>query len=126
MPLRQLGYIDLPPSRSDVGFDHADIHAATDRLYVAHTSNDTIDVIDVVDDRYLESIPGFTGVAGALVYEPRNLVFASNRGEDTVSIFTPRAERDAFKVAVGVKPNGLAFDPARNILLAANLGDSAI
>jgi DNA-binding beta-propeller fold protein YncE len=126
MPLRQLGYIDLPPSRSDVGFDHADIHAATDRLYVAHTSNDTIDVIDVVDDRYLESIPGFTGVAGALVYEPRDLVFASNRGEDTVSIFTPRAERDAFKVAVGVKPNGLAFDPARNILLAANLGDTAI
>ncbi len=51
MPLRHFGYIELPPSRSDVGFDHADIHAASDRLYVAHTSNDTIDVIDVVHDR---------------------------------------------------------------------------
>jgi hypothetical protein len=52
MPLRHLGYIELPPSRSDIGFDHADIHAATDRLYVAHTSKDTIDVIDVIHDRY--------------------------------------------------------------------------
>ncbi len=65
-------------------------------------------------------------MAGALVHEPRNLVFASNRGEDTVSIFVAGAERDAFKIAVGVKPNGLAFDPARNILIVANLGDPAI
>lgn len=126
MPLRPIGMIDLPPSRSDVGFDHADIHAATDRLYVAHTSNDTLDVIDVAEDRYIESLPGFTGVAGALVSEPCDLVFASNRGEDTVSIFSPGAERDAFKIGVGVRPNGLAFDPTRNILIAANLGDPAV
>jgi DNA-binding beta-propeller fold protein YncE len=53
-------------------------------------------------------------------------VFTSNRGENTVSIFSPRAERDAFKVAVGIKPNGLAFDPVRGTLLAANVGDPAI
>ena len=126
MPLRHLGYIELPPNRSDQGFDHADIHAATDRLYVAHTSNDTIDIIDVAKDCYLESISGFTGVAGALVSEPRGLVFTSNRDENTVSVFAPHAERDAFKIAVGIKPNGLAFDPARGILIVGNLGDRAI
>ena len=36
------------------------------------------------------------------------------------------AERDAFKILVGVKPNGLAFDPDRGILIAANVGDPAI
>jgi DNA-binding beta-propeller fold protein YncE len=126
MPLRLLGHIELPPNRSTGGFDHADIHAGTDRLYVAHTCNDAIDVIDVAQDRYLESLPGFTGVAGALVSEPRGLVFASNRGENTVAVFAPNAERDAFKIAVGVKPNGLAFDPVRGILIAANIGDPAI
>jgi DNA-binding beta-propeller fold protein YncE len=123
MALRLHGHVELPANKSKGGFDHADIHAATNRLYVAHTSNDTIDVIDVEHDRYLESVPGFTGVAGALVCEPRGLVFSSNRGENTVSVFAPLAERDAFKIAVGVKPNGLAFDSARNILIAANLGD---
>ena len=58
--------------------------------------------------------------------EARGLVFTSNRGENTVSVFAPGAERDAFKVAVGVKPNGLAFDPARGILIAANVGDPSI
>jgi DNA-binding beta-propeller fold protein YncE len=126
MTLRLLGHIELPAHRSKGGFDHADIHARTDRLYVAHTANDALDVIDTARDRYLESIPELTGVAGALVSEERGLVFTSNRGEDTVSVFAPGKERDGFKITVGVKPNGLAFDPERGILIAANVGDAAI
>src|SRR5882672_7194658 len=126
MALRLLGHIELPENRSKGGFDHADIHPPTDRLYVAHTSNDAIDVIDVSRDQYLESMPGLTAVAGALVSEARGLVFTSNRGENTVSVFAPGAEHNAFKIAVGVKPNGLAFDPARGILIAANVGAPSI
>jgi len=65
-------------------------------------------------------------VAGALVSEERGLVFTSNRGENTVSVFAPGLERDAFKVPVGEKPNGLAFDPVRGTLIAANVGDPSI
>jgi DNA-binding beta-propeller fold protein YncE len=126
MTLRLLGHIELPPHRSDGGFDHADIHPPTDRLYVAHTCNDSLDVIDCMRDRYVESLPGFPAVAGALVSEERGLVFTSNRGANTVSVFAPGAEQDAFKVPVGMKPNGLAFDPARGILIAANVGDISI
>jgi len=126
MALRFLGHIELPEHRAKGGFDHADIHHPTDRLYVAHTSNDCIDVIDCARDRYIASIPGLMGVAGALVSETHGLVFTSNRGENTVSVFTPGDEQNAFKIAVGVKPNGLAFDPARRILIAANVGDPSI
>lgn len=126
MALRLLGHIELPPNRGKGGFDHADVHLPSDRLYVAHTSNDAVDVIDMAVDRYIDSIGGLTGVAGALVSEERNLVFTSNRGENTVSIFAPGAERDACKISVGVKPNGLAFDPVRDILIAANVGDVSI
>jgi DNA-binding beta-propeller fold protein YncE len=126
MALRSLGHIELPEHRANGGFDHADVHQATDRVYVAHTSNDSIDVIDCARDQYVESILGFIGVAGALVSEAHGLVFTSNRGENTVSVFAPRDERNAFKIAVGVKPNGLAFDPTRGILIAANVGDPSI
>ena len=121
-----VGYVDLPANEAEGGFDHADIHAASDRLYVAHTCNDSLDVIDCAGERYLESVPGLTAVAGALVSEALGLVFTSNRGENTVSVFTPGAERQAAKIPVGVKPNGLAFDSARGILIAANVGDSSI
>jgi DNA-binding beta-propeller fold protein YncE len=126
MTLRLLGHVELPEHRANGGFDHADIHHPTDRLYVAHTSNDSIDMIDCKRDRYIGSIPGLMGVAGALVSETRSLVFTSNRGENTVSVFAPDDEPNSFKVAVGVKPNGLAFDPARGILIAANVGDPSI
>src|SRR5204863_3243980 len=102
------------------------VHLPSDRLYIAHTSNDAIDVIDLARDRYIESIHGFSAVAGALVSEARGLVFTSNRGENTVSVFAPGAERDAFKIAMGIKPNGLAFDAARGTLIAANVGDPAV
>src|SRR6516164_5198844 len=126
MALRLLGHIELPAHRSNGGFDHADIHPPTNRIYVAHTSNDSIDVIDCARDRYIEAMPGVMGVAGALVSEARALVFTSNRGENTVSVFAPGAERSAFKINVGMKPNGLAFDSTRGILIAANVGDPSI
>jgi DNA-binding beta-propeller fold protein YncE len=85
-----------------------------------------VDVIDTARDRYVESISGFPAVAGALVSEARGLVFTSNRGENTVSVFAPGRERESFKIGVGVKPNGLAFDSTRGILIAANVGDPSI
>jgi len=126
MTLSLLGHIELPAHRSSGGFDHADIHSPTDRIYVAHTANDSIDVIDCSQDRYVKSISGFTAVAGALVSEARGLVFATNRGENTVSVFAPGDERNAFKISVGIKPNGVAFDPARGLLVVANVGDPTV
>jgi DNA-binding beta-propeller fold protein YncE len=126
MTLSLHGYIELPEHRSGGGFDHADIHAPTDRIYVAHTANDSIDVIDCARDRYVESISGFIAVAGALVSEARGLVFTTNRGENTISVFAPGEERNAFKIGVGLKPNGVAFDDSRGLLVVANVGDPAI
>ena len=118
--------IDLPENIAEGGFDHAAVHAGTSQLYVAHTSNDTIDVIDCAADRYLFSIPDLTGVAGALVSEERGLVFTSNRGEDTLGICAAGDESHLLRIAVGIRPNGLSFDPMRGLLLAANVGNPDI
>ena len=126
MSLKHLAYITLPPHQRPGGFDHAAVHSRLGLLYVAHTANDALDVIDCVKDKYLRSIPNLTGVAGALVSEQHDLVFTSNRGENTVGFFPPKNEMNIVKVTVGIRPNGLAHDPGRNLLLAANVGDPAI
>jgi DNA-binding beta-propeller fold protein YncE len=126
MSLQLLGHVDLPVNQKTGGFDHAAVHCASGRLYVAHTANDALDVIDCVRDRYLHSIPNLTAVAGALVSEERNLVFTSNRGENTVGIFATDDEAGPAKVGVGIRPNGLAYDPGKDLLLAANVGDPDI
>lgn len=123
MGLKDVGSIELPAHRGEGGFDHAAIHRGRGHLYVAHTANDAVDVLDVREGQYVRSIEGLKGVAGALVDEKQDLVFTSNRGENTVGIFSPGTEGEVAKIAVGSRPNGLAYDPGRAILLCANVGD---
>jgi DNA-binding beta-propeller fold protein YncE len=78
-------------------------------------------VIDCRHDKYLRSIPNLAGVAGVLVSNERDTVFTSNRGENTVGVFNYGKDRGLQKIRVGGRPNGLAFDHSRNILLAANV-----
>jgi DNA-binding beta-propeller fold protein YncE len=121
--LKRVGDIELPAHRGEGGFDHAAVHCGRGLLYVAHTANDAVDVIDTRAGRYVRSITGLKGVAGALVGKGQDLVFTSNRGENTVGIFAPQSEDAVDKVAAGIRPNGLAYDPDRGVLLCANVGD---
>src|SRR6202795_1422722 len=110
MILEQMGEVLLPAHDKPGGFDHAAVHGRRGRLYVAHTANDALDVVDCAAHTYLGSIPRLGGVAGALVSEEHDLVFTSNRAENTVGIFSPAQEAGLVKVNVGVGPNGLAYD----------------
>jgi DNA-binding beta-propeller fold protein YncE len=123
--LRHRGFIELPPHTKPGGFDHAAVHTASGRIYVAHTANDAIDVIDIEAERHVDTVHGLTAVAGALVADP-DLVFTSNRGENTVGVFTTDAPARLEKIAVGTRPNGLAYDPGRGRLLAAHVGDPTV
>jgi DNA-binding beta-propeller fold protein YncE len=123
--LRRVGYVDLPAHETVGGFDHAAFHGRRRLLYVAHTANDAIDVIDCAAHTYLRSVAGLARVAGALVSEDDDLVFTSNRGENTVGIFSADREERLVKVKVGTGPNGLAYDGRRRLLLAANVGEAS-
>jgi DNA-binding beta-propeller fold protein YncE len=125
-PLRLAGHVELPSHQGKGGFDHAAVHAASGHVYVAHTANDAIDVFDPVTRRHLFSVPGLPGVAGALVSDEAELIFSSNRGADTIGIFAPGPNPRVRKVDVGVRPNGLAYDHRRQLVLAANVGDPAV
>ncbi len=123
MSLEPVGEVELPAHHKPGGFDHAAVHGRQGRLYVAHTANDAIDVIDCASNTYRGSITGLDAVAGALVCQAQDLVFTSNRGENTVGIFPVDQEAALVKVKVGLRPNGLAYDPGRRLLLAANVGE---
>jgi DNA-binding beta-propeller fold protein YncE len=125
-PLRLAGTVDLPAHRSKGGFDHAAVHAASGHVYVAHTANDAVDVFDPVSRRHLFSIPDLPGVAGALVSDEGQLIVSSNRAANTIGVFAPGPNPSVRIIDVGRGPNGLAYDPRRQIVLAANVGDPAV
>jgi DNA-binding beta-propeller fold protein YncE len=126
MPLRHRGFIELPAHAKPGGFDHAAVHDPTGRIYVAHTANDAVDVIDIAAQRYVGSIGNLTAVAGALVAPGPDLIVTSNRGDNTVACFGPDDRAAVDRIGVGIRPNGLAYDPRRGRLLVAHVGDPAI
>jgi DNA-binding beta-propeller fold protein YncE len=122
-PLSHAGYVALPKHGRTGGFDHAAVHAASDHVYVAHTANDAVDVFDSVSAQYLFSVPDLPGVAGLVISDAAQLVITSNRAENTIGLFTPGPDPRVAKIAVGLRPNGLACDPGRHLVLVANVGD---
>ena len=126
MPLRHRGFIELPAHAKPGGFDHAAVHDPTGRIFVAHTANDAVDVIDIAAQKYVGSIGNLTGVAGALVAPGPDLIVTSNRGENTVALFGPDDRAVSDRIEVGIRPNGLAYDPVRARLLVAHVGDPGV
>ncbi len=123
MALRAIGTVVLPPHRARGGFDHASVDRGADRLYLAHTANDSVEVIDL-DRRIHEStLEGFPGVAGAAVCEERGLLVATCRGEGTVALAGLRDLATIGRISVGTRPNGLALASPAGLALAACLGD---
>jgi DNA-binding beta-propeller fold protein YncE len=126
-PLLQLsGYVGLPKHEGSGGFDHAAVHAQSGHVYVAHTANSAVDVFDPASRQHLFSVPQLPGVAGVLVSDEAQLIVASNRAENTVAIFPPGPNPQVSKVAVGVRPNGVAYDHGRRQAVIANVGDPAV
>jgi DNA-binding beta-propeller fold protein YncE len=124
MPLIRSGFITIPPGPRP-GFDHADVYldpALASRLYVAHTGADRVDVIDCQDARYLRSLPGHAGVAGVLINTEQDLLCTSDRGAAQVSVYRCSDESLLARIAVGPRPNGLAFDTSRGRVFSFNLG----
>ncbi|HEV8633956.1 MAG TPA: hypothetical protein VG370_06920 [Chloroflexota bacterium] len=125
MALRPSGFIAVPPGRAP-GFDHADVYRAGGRVYVAHTGADRVDVIDARGRRYLRALPDLPGVAGVLIDQEHDLLFTSDRDCARVSVFRCSDERLLGRVAVGPRPNGLAYDPGRRRLVVFNIGEPGV
>jgi DNA-binding beta-propeller fold protein YncE len=120
--LVRAGFVSVPPGAKP-GFDHADVHRAGRRMYVAHTGADRVDVLDTEGRTFLRSLPDLPGVAGVLIDEQHDLLFTSDREAARVSVFRCSDEELLGRVEVGPHPNGLAYDRRRRRLYALNLGD---
>src|SRR4051812_41275331 len=125
-PLQPAGFIVLPEHLGKGAFDHAAVHAASGHVYVAHTANDAVDVFDPAAKKYLFSVPHLPGSAGVLISDEAQVIISANRSENTIGVFAPGPNPEVVKIAVGLNPNGLAYDAKRRLILVANLGDPAI
>src|SRR6266478_5834286 len=105
--LRQ--YIDLP-FHPEGDFDHGDVYLESGRVFVANTAAGTVEVIDGERLHHRASIPGCPEASGVLCAQDEALIFAAARGAGKLLVIDPTTNVVLRTIAVGQKPNGLAWD----------------
>src|SRR5438552_3781694 len=79
MGLDLQGEVQLPSHQPPGGFDHGDVHPGSGRVYVAHTANGTVEVIDGERLEHLATIGDCAEASGVLCPAGVDLVFAAAR-----------------------------------------------
>ena len=121
--LKLAGAVKLP-SLGAGGFDHADVHLRSGKVYIAHTANNSVEVVDGEALSRLATIHGCPEASGVLCAQPDGPVFAAARGTGKVLVVDVDGDRTVKEVTVGSRPNGLAWDSLRKHLLVADVNDN--
>jgi YVTN family beta-propeller protein len=116
-------YISLPPHPAG-DFDHGDVHLESGRVFVANTAAGTVEVIDGEHLRHLTTIPDCPEASGVLAAQEDRLIFAAARGAGKLLVIDPTTNAVSRTVAVGQKPNGLAWDGRRKHVLVADVQEN--
>ena len=121
LSLRQ--YISLPAHPAG-DFDHGDVYLPTGHVFIANTAAGTVEVVDGERLRHLATIPNCPEASGVLVAQDEALVFAAARGAGKLLVIDPTTNAVRREVAVGPRPNGLAWDLHRQRLLVADVQEN--
>jgi hypothetical protein len=121
MPLKDLGTIEIPGAAGSE-FDHGIFDAKTRRVFIAHTRQSTIEVIDPDAGRHIATLPDFPGVAGAVADDGE--ILTTNRGAATVTWLDAATYKIKGVFPSGPKPNGAAIVKRKGIGIAACIGDA--
>lgn len=119
--LRQ--YIDLP-FHPEGDFDHGDVVLSNGSVFVANTAAGTVEVIDGQRLHHQVTISGCPEASGVLAAQEEGLVFAAARGAGKLLVIDAIFTSVLREIAVGSRPNGLAWNARRKHLLVADVKDN--
>lgn len=119
--LRQ--YIDLP-FHPEGDFDHGDVVLSNGSVFVANTAAGTVEVIDGQRLHHQVTISGCPEASGVLAAQEEGLVFAAARGAGKLLVIDAIFTTVLREIAVGSRPNGLAWNARRKHLLVADVKDN--
>ena len=102
-----------------------------DRLVYVAIPTVGIAVVDPANSRFLGSISivgekGAAGTYGVAVDVRTNLLYATNRAENTVSVIEMSTAKELQRLPVGLAPEGLGVDSDRGMVYVGNSGEATV
>jgi DNA-binding beta-propeller fold protein YncE len=109
------------PAGGEGGWDYPTFDPDSHRLYLAHATR--VMVLDADKGTLIGEVADTPGVHGVAVVPDRNLGFATNGRDSSVSVFDLKTLQTLKKIKAGKKPDAILYDPASKRVFAFN-GDS--
>lgn len=123
LPLTSEGNLQLP---AEVGtkptFAMLTFDPRRHLLYVAHTSNSTLDVVDGRTRRVIASIPELVGIKQVALTPDPNQVLVTERTEMNVALVDTMAMKVLGNIPLIGSPGAIESDPVRNVAVVASGG----
>lgn len=114
-PLTEVGNIQLPREPTVPSIDLLTLDARVNRLYIAHTSIEAMDVIDTKSRKLVGSVSGVPGIKGIALTSDPNMVYASQT-TDVVSAIDVGKLKVLTTINVGRGPDAIDYDPVDNLV----------
>ena len=119
VPLTPVANIQLPKDTKQPSFDLLTLDSRVGRLYVAHSSMDAIDIVDIKNNQVVASVGGLFKVhAVALTADP-NIVMTSDPAEGMVAVVDVAQRKVLKKVDTGPQPDAIGYDPTNDLVVVA-------
>jgi YVTN family beta-propeller protein len=115
----KLGRFVAIPNSSE--FDHGAFDPITNRIFIAHTGSNKLEVIDHKTGTHLKTLENFTEAAGVVV--ARDTVLVTNRGAAELAVINAETLEVTARIPVGPRPNGVAIAPEKNLAVVACIGN---
>ena len=101
-------------------WDYVYVDSTNHRLYVAHSGDNAVEVIDTTTDKVVAKIADTTGVHGIAVANDLGKGFTSNGGSNNVTIFDLKTSAPTGKVNTGQNPDSIIYEPTTHRVFTFN------
>ena len=122
MSLHRAGFIRIL-QKLPGAFDHADLDPDTGTVVLANEAQGCLEVLDGQLLRHEVSIPDCPGASGVLYLPELRSFIGAARAKGRVILVDARSWQVVRGTAVGPRPNGLAWDGGRRLVLVADVED---
>jgi YVTN family beta-propeller protein len=125
-PLSFLQNVQLPTDTAKPSLDLLTLDERNNRLYVSHSSTNSLDIVDAKSATLLGSVPGLKAIKGTALTPDPNIVFTSNSGDGTVSVVDVAARKVTDTIKVGITTDAIDYDRLNDLIVVALSGDRRV
>src|ERR1700756_1147680 len=124
LPLTAVGNIQMPHETKAIIplFDLLTVDERRGILYVPHTSNSALEVVDTRTRKVIESIGGLPGARGVALTPDPNVIFVSDSTGGSIAVVDTNAMKVLGTIPVNGAPDAIAYDPVDDVVVASSSG----